>query len=452
MLEQRFLAFINDNRLLDPTRPTLLAVSGGLDSVVMADLFSRAELPVAVAHVNFGLRGYESDADAVFVQNRAEQYGVPFHLTRFDTAAQATKQGISIQMAARELRYTWFADLLRDHEYGVVATAHHQNDVLETILLNLTRGTGLAGLRGMLPRQGHVSRPLLFATRDELADYAQKHSLTYREDSSNANDKYARNAIRHHVVPVLTGLNPGLLRETLPRTLSRLRAVETIVRTELDHAWLRIAQHEEQFVFLPTQALLDLPEPAFYLAEWLKPYGFLSDQADAMLNSLSRETGQVFTSKTHQVTHDRLVKDGSKETGLMLATLTAQTNNEIILPDWPNVPVQVPGLGTLHWERVEKSADFQFPTDSAVACFDADRLVFPLTIRPWQPADRFRPLGMRGTKLVSNLLNDLKLTRTEREQTAVLLSEKQIVWVIGRRMAHEYRVTDATRRIARISF
>ncbi|MBC7571361.1 MAG: tRNA lysidine(34) synthetase TilS [Spirosoma sp.] len=450
MLEQRFLAFINDNRLVNPARPTLLTVSGGLDSVVMAELFSRAGLPFAVAHVNFGLRGAESDADAVFVQNRAEQYGVPFHLTRVDTAAVATERGISIQMAARELRYTWFAELLRKHEYGAIATAHHQNDVLETVLLNLTRGTGLAGLRGMPIRQDNVIRPLLFALRDDLTEYARQHGLTYREDSSNAHDKYARNAIRHHVVPVLTGLNPNLLHETLPRTLSKLQAAERIVQSELNRVWLRTVQYEERFIFLPAHTLLDLPEPAFYLAEWLKPYGFLPDQTDAMLASLSRETGQQFASPTYRVTHDRRVAAEATQTGLLLEPLPALTTYEITLPDWPNQPVAVPGVGILHVERFDRSANFQFPTEPTIACFDTDQLVFPLTIRPWQTGDRFRPLGMRGTKLVSDLLNDLKLTRTEREQTAVLVSGNQIVWVIGRRMAHEFRVTEATQRITRI--
>ena len=452
MLEQRFLAFINDNRLLNSPRPTLLAVSGGLDSIIMTELFSRASLPFAIAHVNFGLRGAESDADAVFVQNRADHYGVPFHLTRVNTATVAAERGVSIQMAARELRYAWFADLLREHNYGAVATAHHQNDVLETILLNLTRGTGLAGWRGIPVRQGHVVRPLLFASRDDLAEYARQHHLTFREDSSNADDKYARNAIRHHVVPVLTGLNPNLLPETLPRTVARLQAAERIVRGELDRAWLNTAQHQEQFVFLPTHKLIDLSEPAFYLAEWLKPYGFFPDQTDAMLASLNRETGQVFRTKTHRVSHDRRILNGATQTGLFLEPLPTLAPYEIVLANWSGEPIAVPNVGTLHAEAVDRSADFRFSTDPASACFDADTLAFPLTIRPWQTGDRFRPIGMRGTKLVSDLLNDLKLTRTEREQTAVLLSGNQLAWVIGRRMAHEFRITDATERIIRISF
>lgn len=448
MLEPRFLAFINEHRLAQAADRTLLAVSGGLDSVVMAALFQRTNQPFAIAHVNFSLRGAESDADAFFVKNIAGQYGVPYYETRFDTATVAAEQGVSIQMAARELRYGWFAELLREHGYPAVATAHHQNDVLETILLNLTRGTGLAGLHGILPRQGDIIRPLLFATRDELADYAQTHGLTWREDSSNADDKYARNRIRHHVVPVLTDLNPNLLRETLPRTVERLRSAEALVRAELDCSWRAVAEERNGSIWLPTDRLLALTEPAFRLAEWLHPYGFVPDQITAMLASLTRPTGQAFTSATHRVTHDRLP---TGQTGLLLEPLPAPNDYEITLTDWPDAPVIVPGVGTLRFERFDKPADFRPPADPTVACFDADRLTFPLTIRPWRQGDRFRPLGLTGTKLVSDLLNEQKLSRTEREQTALLLSGDQIAWVIGRRIGHGFRIREKTKRVVHLN-
>lgn len=447
MLEQDFLGFINDNHLFGPADRVLLAVSGGLDSVVMAELFQRTGQPFALAHVNFALRGDESNGDALFVRNIAERYGVPYHQTCFDTAALAAERGVSIQMAARELRYDWFAQLIQDWAYACVATAHHQNDVLETLLLNLTRGTGLAGLHGMAPRTRHVVRPLLFATREQLADYAQEHGLTYREDSSNADDKYARNRIRHHVVPVLTELNPNLLRETLSRTLERLRGAENLVRAELDRSWQTVAEAKGDQVWLPTDKLMALAEPAFRLAEWLKPYGFSDDQVRSMLASLNRQTGQVFTSVTHRITHDRQA-DGT--TGLLLEPLPALTHYEVVLTDWPDALVDIAGRFQLIIDRFDKPADFRPPMDSSIACFDADRLTFPLTIRPWQLGDRFRPLGLNGSKLVSDLLSDLKLPRTEREQTAVLLSGNEIAWVIGRRIAHPYRVTDETRQVGQI--
>lgn len=298
MLERDFLGFINDNQLFGSIDRVLLAVSGGLDSIVMTALFHQIGQPFAIAHVNFGLRATESDADALFVQNKAEQYGVPFHLAHFDTAVLAAKRGVSIQMAARDLRYDWFSQLLQEHAYTCVATAHHQNDVLETILLNLTRGTGIAGLRGIAAKQKQIVRPLLFATRDQLAVYAETQKLTYREDSSNADDKYARNRIRHHVVPVLTDLNPGLW-QSLPRTIERLQATETLVRAELERSWSEVVETLGNYKLLPTRKLLAQSELSFRLNEWLNPFGFTADQVEQMVRSLRQPVGQIFLSTTH---------------------------------------------------------------------------------------------------------------------------------------------------------
>ena len=442
MLERDFLGFINDNHLFESTERVLLAVSGGLDSVVMTALFHQIGQPFAMAHVNFGLRGAESDADALFVQNKAEQYGVPYHLTCFDTAVISAQRGISIQMAARELRYDWFGQLLREHHYVSVATAHHQNDVLETVLLNITRGTGIAGLRGIAAKQNQVVRPLLFATRDQLAAYAEEQQLTYREDSSNADDKYARNRIRHHVVPVLNDLNPGLW-QTFPRTTERLRATETLVRAELDRSWQEVIEVSGEQMLLPADKLLSQSELPFRLTEWLKPLGFSAEQVAQMISVLTQPVGQVFGSATHRITHER--------NGLLLEPLRVLPDYEIRLTAWPNGVVDVAGQFSLTVQFIDKTDNFRPDSNPNRACLDADKLLFPITIRPWQPGDRFRPLGMNGHKLVSDVLNDLKLSRSEREQTAVLLSGDQIAWVIGRRIDHRFRVTPATKQIGELT-
>ncbi|MFD2572749.1 tRNA lysidine(34) synthetase TilS [Spirosoma soli] len=443
MLERDFLGFINDKCLFKPTDCVLLAVSGGLDSVVMAEVFHRTGQPFAIAHVNFGLRGTESDADAAFVQNKAKQYGVPFHSIRVETALVAAQRGISIQMAARELRYDWFAQLLRDHSYACVATAHHQNDVLETMLLNLIRGTGLAGLHGIAARQGDVVRPLLFATRDDLSAYADENGLLFREDSSNADDKYARNRLRHQVVPVFSALNPGLW-QTLPRTIERLRAAEALMQAELARSWQETAEQEGEQIRLPIHKLRALPEQVFQLAAWLKPFGFTGNQVEQITMSLEREVGQVFLSASHRLVHERIA--------LLLEPLPTQIDYEIVINDWANTVIEVGDQFTLRIEQLAKPDDFRPSADATIACLDADRLTFPLTIRPWRLGDRVRPLGLQGHKLVSDLLNDLKLTRSEREQTAVLLSGAQIAWVIGRRIAHPFRITEQTKRMARLSW
>ncbi len=441
MLERDFLAFINDNQLFDTTKRVLLAVSGGLDSMVMAELVHRVKQPFAIAHVHFGLRGADSDADARFVENKAADYGVPFHGTHFDTAALAAARNVSIQMIARELRYDWFARLIQEHGYTSVATAHHLNDVLETMLFNLTRGTGLAGLHGIARYQNGVVRPLLFATRARLAAFANEQAVTYREDSSNADDKYARNRIRHHVVPVLTELNPGLW-QTLPHTLDRLRAAEVLMQAELARSWQETAVQLGSQTVLPTAILAGLPEPAFRLGEWLKPFGFTADQTGKMAECLTKPVGQLFTSATHRVMHER--------DGLVLDRLPVPADYEISLTDWPQTPILVPGRFTLTVDVMHRPSQFKPSADLAMAYLDADKLQFPLIIRPWQQGDRMRPLGMSGHKLVSDVLNDMKLSRTEREQTAVLVSGHEIVWVIGRRIDHRFRIVSDTQRIAQL--
>jgi tRNA(Ile)-lysidine synthase len=450
MFERDFLGFINDNKLADRTTQTLLAVSGGLDSTVMAALFQQAGLSFAIAHVNFGLRGQESDDDALFVVELANRYQVPVHTIRFETAQVAAERGESIQMVARTLRYQWFGEIRRQYGYDSVATAHHLNDVLETMLLNLTRGTGLAGLHGIAVRQEHPTvgpliRPLLFASRDQLETYAAAHNLKHREDRSNADDYYARNRMRHHVVPVLTGINPGLWT-TLPPTVERLRAAEQLMQLELNRSWQQLIQTEpDGTIRLPVNGLLALGEGAFRLSEWLQPYGFTSEQARQAWAILPREPGQQIRSATHRLTHER----GFLLLSLLKVTVLSSYKTTLqVLLETGTVAV---GGRTIRCTGHSQPNGFVPETDTAVAWLDADRLVDPLTIRVWQPGDRFRPLGLVGTKLVSDLLNDLKLEQRERAQTLVLVSGDTIAWVIGRRIGHPFRVRPDSRRLVRLA-
>ncbi|QKZ15798.1 tRNA lysidine(34) synthetase TilS [Spirosoma sp. KUDC1026] len=444
-MEQAFLGFINDNQLLNSSERTVLAVSGGLDSVAMAELFYRTNIPFAIAHVNFGLRGADSEADAVFVKNKAEQYGVPFHLVRFDTQAEAARRGISIQMAARELRYTWFNELCQEHKYPSVATAHHQNDVLETLLLNLSRGTGLAGLHGILPKQPGLQpgliRPLLFATRDQLADYVMQQQLPYREDRSNAEDKYARNRIRHHVTPVLTELNAGFW-PVFARTVERLRAADALVQHELEQSWQALIRHEGEQITLPVDQLRTLRELPFRLGEWLKPFGFSADQVTNLTTALEHPAGQVFRSATHQLTRERNV--------LVLEPLRCEASVYLTLSDWPTDPLTLSDAYQLECKVSEKETGFVPTADAEIAWLDADQLRFPVLIRKWKQGDRFQPLNLKGSKLVSNLLNDLKISRREREQCLVLEANGEIAWVMGYRIAHKFRITEATTKKLRL--
>lgn len=456
MLPDGFLAFINEHRLFTKTDRLLLAVSGGLDSMVLAALLNQCGFTFGVAHVNFGLRDAASDADAAFVENMALSYGVPFHLTRFDTLAEATRRRESTQVTARQLRYEWFRQLQLQHGYVALATAHHLNDVLETVLLNLSRGTGLAGLRGM-PIQSaltdtkpRVVRPLWFATRAAIESYAQDQAILWREDASNASDKYSRNQIRHHVVPVLEAINPGLM-QTLPRSLSQLRAAEAILQQDLAASFQRCTQPTDEGFTIDIASLLQHSEPLFRLGEWLRPFGFTPDvlaQCWAVVSSIGNvpgRNGQVFLAPAHRLLHDR----GK----LWLLPRESVPNSPLQLTDWPISLLKVSTIGILSVKVISVDEwDGCWPADSAVALLDADVLPFPWLLRPWREGDRFSPLGMTGTRLISDFLADAKLPIRQREGVWVLEVGGQVMWILGLRVAHPARLTRVTRRIAVLSW
>jgi tRNA(Ile)-lysidine synthase len=443
VLEQGFLAFINEHQLFREDQRVLITVSGGIDSVVLAHLMHGCGFTFAIAHVNFGLRGAESDADALLVKNRATTYGVPFHQTQFDTAAEAEKRGESIQLTARHLRYDWFQTLRREHGYAAIATAHHLNDVLETMLLNLTRGTGLAGLHGIpVKTEQGVVRPLWFATRAAIEAYAHEQQLIWRDDASNATDGYSRNRIRHQVVPALALINPGLL-QTLPRTINQIRAAETILQAELDRSFAVCTESTTDGYIIDLQQLSQLPEPLYRLNQWLRPYGFTPDVLAQCWQGVDQtgvgtvKTGQVFLTATHQLTHH--------QGRLWLRPRRGTPNTPIYVSDWPNEPLDLGRAGLLT-ATLQARTDWSgtWPTSPAEALFDADFLPFPWTFRPWKVGDRFRPLGMSGSKLVSDLLQEKHLSLPDREHVWVLESAGTICWVLGWRVAQAARVTDTS--------
>ncbi len=443
-----FLAFLNTHQLLPPDQPVLVAVSGGLDSVVLLDLVYRAEIPMGIAHVNFGLRGAESDEDAAFVQSLAKRYNADFHIYEPEMLTYAQTNNLSVQMAARALRYAFFDQIAHDFGYGAIATAHHQDDLAETLLLNLARGTGLAGLHGIRPKRDQIIRPLLFTNRADIQQYANERGLVWREDSSNETDKYARNRIRHQVLPVLQTLNPSL-SGSLTATANRIRAAEVLMQAELDRSWQLVVTKTGERTMFNKAELCTLSEPAFRLGEWLRPFGFVEKQTDALAQLLHHtdRLGQTFLSATHQLTNDR--------TTFTLEPIRPDRAAPISLvePRVGQLPVRVwlVGAGWLSMEVLEKPAAFVPPHDLSVACLDADLLRWPLVLRPWQLGDRFQPLGMTGSKLVSDLLNDRKVSTTERANTWVLVTaDGQIGWVVGHRLAQPVALSLATLKIIRL--
>jgi tRNA(Ile)-lysidine synthase len=429
-----FLTFLNQHNLLE--KRLLLAVSGGMDSVVLAELAHRANLDFGVAHANFGLRGAESDGDEAFVKTLAERYGRSFFSKKFDTSAFAQTHGLSVQLAARKLRYAWFDELLDAHGFDALLTAHHRDDALETLLLNLVRGAGLAGLAGIPARNGRVVRPLLAVGRADIARFAAENNLAWREDRSNATDDYPRNFLRHRVLPRLRELNPNLT-DTAAQTLDQLAAARRL----LEHAAATLRREAwraaGETVFLDLEPLRQSPEPLLLLHELLRPLGFRYRQSAAAWAAADGQPGKTFFSPTHALTVDRA--------RLVITPRRVVSEGDFWIEN-PAGTLRTPDFGL----SFAIAATPAFGENPAVADLDFDRLTFPLHLRRWQPGDWFYPLGMNGKrKKISDLLVDLKVPRPLKARVWVLVSGDDVAWVVGHRLDERFRVTDATRRVWR---
>ncbi|GAB2777275.1 tRNA lysidine(34) synthetase TilS [Rhabdobacter roseus] len=438
-----FLTFINENQLPLSGTKTLLAVSGGVDSVVLVDLFQQAGFRFGIAHGNFGLRGAESDGDEQLVRQLAERLKVPFHGTQFATQQKADAERISIQMAARELRYAWFEEVRQQHAYDYLATAHHANDNLETALLNLSRGTGLAGFRGIAVQKGPLIRPLLFASKEQILDYARARQLPWREDSSNASTYYRRNLIRQEVIPILKQINPSL-ESTHRLTTSRLAAADALLAEYLRPWQAQALRHQQSTTYISIAMLESNSEPAYRLAWLLEPYGFTYQQALWIAAALSGQSGKRFVSPTHVLTKDR--------TELIVVPRTEPPPATEVVLEQPEGTLSTP-WGRVQLRTLPATAFFHSGAAPTTAFFDADALVFPLKIRPWQTGDSFEPFGMAGKrKKVSDLLINAKVPLPEKEKIKVLLDATgRIAWVLGLRTDHRFRVTPHSRAILSIS-
>lgn len=416
----------------------MLAVSGGLDSVCLLRLFQEAAWPFVVAHVNFQLRGAESDEDENFVKTLADQAGVSFFVKRFDTEAFALQNGLSIQMAARQLRYQWFEELREEEGLGAVVTAHQLNDSVETALINLSRGTGTSGMTGIRARQDHLLRPLLFATRDELAAFARDRNLNWREDSSNASDDYARNFIRLHMLPLFLELNPGFLH-TAERSLGKFRAADDNLHFLL--APLMSAQGQDIY-FIDKQKLALLPHPAEALRLLLKSFGFSSEQCRQMAEHLA-ETGQEWAGSTGiRLLNERDCLTITRARALHPPLRIEHDDLMRTLPDGSKL-VLTPAPPAPPW-----------PDGQSAVLVDADQLRFPLLLRPWQPGDAFQPLGMEGRhQKIQDFFTNNKVARLDKEKTWVLADASgAVVWLLGWRPDERFKITANTQKALKISW
>lgn len=436
---QKVLHYISSQQLALPDTKILATISGGQDSVVLADVLHRLKFPFAIAHCNFGLRGEESEADELFVRKLAKQYGVPFHAEQFQTDAFATAEGISTQMAARALRYTWFEQVRQEFGYDVIATAHHQSDVLETVLLNLTRGTGLAGLHGISPKNGLLIRPLLSLAKDDMYDWLASKRLIWREDSSNESVQYARNLVRHEVVPVLKKLNPNL-DETFAHTLDRLQGAEAVFLASFSEIRAKTQREENGATYLTIAPLQESPAPAVLLHELLKPFHFSYAQTLEIVAALDGQSGKSFASPTHLLVKDR--------TELVITVKNLQAYTSIRLAE----DVTELRFGPYLAKIARKPAEgYKVPRSKDVAALDADLVKFPLKLRPWIEGDWFVPLGMNGKKKVSDLLIDRKVPANLKPETWVLVSDVSLVWVLGQQLDNRFKITTATQEVLEIT-
>ena len=415
-MQKAFLQFIEKNGLCTRSQRVFVAVSGGIDSMVLLHLFKTSGYNIIAAHVNFGLRGDESDKDETFVRDRCAGLGITCLTKAVQTKNYATGKGISVQMAARDLRYEWFHELMSTNTGSVVATAHHVNDSGETMLLNLVRGTGIDGLTGIPLNNNGIIRPLAFASRKEIDDFAAEHSITWREDESNLDDHYQRNFLRHRVMALLKQLNPSL-DETLSKNFSRLGAEKELMERSIAALKENFLLDEDSNLHIPKKALEGFIHKSGVLLRMIEPFGFNFSTAESIVRAIDGQSGKMFFSRTHQLVVDR---------------------EELIISDLVDEEVGI---------EFSETSDTSFTIDPDKAYVDADKIVFPLKLRKWQDGDSFQPLGMVGKKKVSDFLIDEKISMIEKQSVLVVTSNDDIVWVVGKRIDDRFKITQQTTRV-----
>ena len=436
-LEQRLRDHIEENFSFLKNKKLLIGGSGGLDSTVCINLFHKLNYSIHVAHCNFKLRHDDSDKDEIFVRELSEKLKIPFYTKNFNTEAYCLENKISTQIAARELRYTWFDELLKDRGINYLITAHHLDDSLETFLINLSRGTGLDGLTGIPAINGNILRPLLPFTRVELEQYAEKQKLSWREDLSNEQLKYIRNKIRHKIIPVLKQVNPNIMM-SFAKTSKHLNESKQIVEDRIKSIEKDVWSTDNDLKKLNIEKIINLSKPKAYLFNLLKNYGFT--EWDNVFDLLNAQSGKTVRSNSHQLLKDRKY--------LILSEVLPKEENELIIINKSDQNVKTKNLH-LNISITKKKSFDRGSRDTILV--DKNLLNFPLIVRRWEKGDYFYPIGMQGKKKLSKYFKDEKISVLEKKNIWLLCThDNDIVWVIGRRLDDRFKITEKTVEILKI--
>ena len=430
----KFQNHINANFSFLQDKKLIVATSGGMDSMVLVHLFQKFNLNFALAHCNFQLRGAESDGDENFVKDYAKHNNITFFVTKFDTKNYSEENKLSTQVAARNLRYNWFNELLVSEKFDFVATAHHLDDQVETFLINFSRGTGLDGLTGIPSQNGNIIRPMLPFSRKEIENYVSENKLQWREDSSNTSDKYLRNKIRHHVIPVFKEINESFL-QSFQNTLDHLNQEQSLVNDAVQMVYDIVVSEDNEQLKINISALLQYENYRAYLYKWLNKYGFLA--WNDVYNLIEAQSGKQIFSEKYILLKDRDF--------LILSKKETTNFEEIIIhsiTEKPNFPLKLTLCNQSDISNQMKNVIF----------VEENKIQFPLTIRKWKEGDYFYPSGMQGKKKVSKYFKDEKFTLFQKQDTWILESNNKIVWIIGHRADERFKVENTTQTIIQITY
>jgi tRNA(Ile)-lysidine synthase len=440
---KRFIDYNKAQNLFQKNDRLLLAVSGGVDSVVLCELCKQANLPFEIAHCNFQLRGEESERDEKFARSLAKKYDVKIFVKKFNTKEYAAQNKVSIQVAARELRYRWFEELLTvsnqpKDRTSYLLTAHHANDNIETLLMNFFKGTGIKGLQGILPRQGNIVRPLLFAKKEEILQFAKENNLSFVEDSSNSSDKYTRNYFRNQLIPALQKVFPQV-QENLLNNIERYREIEILYTQSVFLHKKKLLEIKGNEVHIPILKLLKAEPLKTIIYEIIKDYGFTAHQTKEVVSLLESGSGKYISSATHKIIRNR--------DWLIIAPVnTLEANHILINENDKEVDFEEGKLKIKNYElKVEKP-----PCSDFIATLDAENINFPLLLRKWKQGDYFYPLGMPHKKKLSKFFIDQKLSVSDKEKIWVIESNKKIIWIVGKRIDDRFKITPKTKSILEI--